>query len=147
MKIAIGCDHAGYDLKNQIIPALRQAGYQVEDLGAYDAHPSDYPDLTIAVAQAVASGAAERGIFVCGTGVGPAMVANRVPGVRAAACYDTFCARSSRDHNDANLLTLGARVVGPGYALDIVGVWLSTPFSGDERHRRRIARMMALDRR
>ncbi len=145
MKIAIGCDHAGFDLKTQIVRALKHAGLDVNDLGAYDACPSDYPDLTRAVAEAVASGSAERGIFVCGTGIGPAMVANRVPGVRAALCGDTYSAHSSREHNDANMLTLGARVIGPGLALDIVNIWISTPFSMEERHRRRVAQIEALD--
>ncbi|MCL5958780.1 MAG: ribose 5-phosphate isomerase B [Chloroflexi bacterium] len=147
MKIAIGCDHAGFDLKREIIRELADAGNEVNDLGAYDDRPSDYPDFALAVAQAVASASADRGIFICGTGVGPAMVANRVPGIRAAVCNDTFCAHTSREHNDANVLTLGSRVVGSGLALDIVKTWLATPFTGEERHRRRVAKMMALDRR
>lgn len=146
MKIAIGCDHAGFDLKREIIRVLADAAHEVSDLGAYDARPSDYPDYARRVAEAVASGSVARGIFICGTGVGPAMVANRIPGVRAAACSDTFSAHSSREHNDANVLCLGARVVGLGLATDIVNTWLSAEFSGDERHRRRIAKIMELDR-
>jgi len=146
LKIAIGCDHAGFGLKQEIMRVLADAGHKVRDLGAYDAQPSDYPDYASAVARAVASGDVEKGIFICGTGVGPAMVANRIAGVRAAVCHDTYSAHTSREHNDANMLCLGSRVIGPGLASDIVTVWLSSQFSGEERHRRRIAKMMELDR-
>ncbi|MBI4317660.1 MAG: ribose 5-phosphate isomerase B [Chloroflexi bacterium] len=145
MKIGIGCDHAGFDLKEVIKRLLVEWGYRYEDFGTHDRQQCDYPDFTRAVAEAVAASNCDLGIFVCGTGVGPTMVANKVRGVRAALCGDTFSAHNSREHNDANMLCLGARVIGEGLAADIVKTWLNASFSGEERHRRRLAKMTQLD--
>ncbi len=141
MKIAIGCDHAGLELKMQIIPAIERAGLEVSDFGTYDSKSVDYPDVARPVAEAVARGGFDRGILICGTGIGMSITANKVRGVRAALCHDTFSARATREHNDSNVLCMGARVVGAGVALDVVETWLSVDFSGDERHARRIRKI------
>ncbi len=144
MRIAVGSDHAGLALKTHLVARLRARGADVSDLGAFDAASVDYPDFAEAVARAVSSGAADRGILICGTGQGMAMTANRVPGVRAAVVSDTFSARSTRAHNDANVLCLGQRVIGHGLAEDILDAFLDVPFEGG-RHAGRLAKMMALD--
>ncbi len=136
--IAIGNDHAGVELKKEIMAFLQQKGYEVKDFGCYDTKSVDYPDYAHAVAHAVADGEAEKGIIICGTGIGVSMAANKVKGVRAALCHDCFSAEATRQHNDANVLTMGARVVGPGLALKIAEIFIETPFSNDERHIRRI---------
>jgi ribose 5-phosphate isomerase B len=141
MRIALGADHGGYDLKAELVEGLRDLKYVIDDLGAFSADPYDYPDVAHIAAQGVAQGSYDRAILVCGTGVGMAIVANRYPGVRAATCGDVFTARYSRAHNDANVLTLGGRVVGVGLAWEIVNVWLATSFGGDDRHMRRIAKI------
>lgn len=141
MKIAIGCDHAGLDLKSQVISAIERAGIEVSDFGTYDTASMDYPDVARPVAEAVARGDFDRGILICGTGIGMSITANKVRGVRAALCHDTFSARATREHNDSNVLCMGARVVGAGVALDVVETWLSVDFSGDERHARRIQKI------
>lgn len=145
MRVAIGCDHAGFELKQEIIKLLKSLGHEPQDVGAYDTQPSDYPDYVKDVAEAVRTKKSDMGIFICGTGVGPTMAANKIKGIRAALCHDTFSAHSSREHNDANMLCLGARVIGFGLAGDIVKTWLSAPFTGEERHSRRIAKLMALE--
>jgi ribose 5-phosphate isomerase B len=141
MKIALGADHGGYELKKELVEGLRDLKYVVDDLGAFSNEPSDYPDVAHLAARGVAEGTYERAILVCGTGVGMAMVANRYRGVRAANCAEVFSARYSRSHNDANVLTLGGRVLGVGLAWEIVNVWLATPFGGGERHVRRVAKI------
>lgn len=142
MKIIAAADHGGFHLKNLLVARLQQAGHQVTDVGTQSAESTDYPDYAHKVATAVADGAAERGLLVCGSGVGMAIAANRHKGVRAVNCSDTFTARFSRMHNDANVLTLGERVVGPGLAADIVDLWLATPYSKDEsRHAARIVKI------
>jgi ribose 5-phosphate isomerase B len=141
MKIALGADHGGFELKKELVEGLRDLKYVVDDLGAFSSEPSDYPDVAHLAAQGVAEGTYERAILVCGTGVGMAMVANRYRGVRAANCTDVFSARYSRAHNDANVLTLGGRVVGVGLAWEIVNVWLATAFGGGDRHVRRVAKI------
>jgi len=141
MKIALGADHGGFELKKELVEGLRDLKYVVDDLGAFSSEPSDYPDLAHVAARGVAEGTYERAILVCGTGVGMAMVANRYRGVRAANCTDVFSARYSRAHNDANVLTLGGRVVGVGLAWEIVNVWLATAFGGGDRHVRRVAKI------
>jgi ribose 5-phosphate isomerase B len=141
MKIALGADHGGFELKKELVEGLRDLKYVVDDLGAFSVEPSDYPDLAHVAAQGVAEGIYERAILVCGTGVGMAIVANRYRGVRAANCTDVFSARYSRAHNDANVLTLGGRVIGVGLAWEIVNVWLATPFGGGDRHVRRVAKI------
>ena len=139
--LAIGCDHGGFALKQAIMAHLQARGLEYRDFGTYTAESCDYPDFGRAVAQAVASGEYERGILICGTGIGISISANKVPGIRAALCGDCFSAEATRLHNDANILALGARVVGEGLALKIVDTFLDTPFSGDERHLRRIRKI------
>ena len=137
--IAIGCDHGGFELKQEILAHLEKRGLAYKDFGTYTKDSCDYPVYGRAVAKAVASGECERGIIICGTGIGISITANKVRGVRAALCGDCFSAEATRQHNDANILALGARVTGPGLALKIVDTFLDTPFSGDERHVRRIS--------
>lgn len=145
MRIAVGSDHAGFSLKQEVIELLRELGHQVYDAGTYSAEPSDYPDFAAIVGRALVEGKADAGILICGTGVGMSIAANKVKGVRAAACYDVFTARMAREHNDANILCLGAWVVGKGVALEIVKTFLNTKFSEVDRHRRRIAKIKALE--
>jgi len=145
MKIAIGADHAGYHLKQDVLEYVRYLGYDVQDFGTNGTDAVDYPDVALKVAQAVAQGKFERGILLCGTGAGVCMTANKVKGIRAAACGDTFTAHAVRAHNDANVLCLGGRVLGPGLAQDIVKIWLETPFSQGERHLRRVGKITAID--
>lgn len=144
--VAIGCDHAALELKNEIARRLEQKGYQVKDFGCHTAQAVDYPDYAAAVARAVASGECEKGVLICGTGIGMSIAANKVRGIRCAVCGDTFSARATRLHNDANILALGERVTGKGLALDIVDVFFDTPFSGEERHVRRIRKISELEK-
>jgi ribose 5-phosphate isomerase B len=144
MRVAIGADHAGYHLKEHLKDTLRRLGCDVVDLGTASEEPVDYPAICAAVGRAVASGEAERGIVVGGSGQGEQMAANKIPGVRAALCLDLFTARLSRQHNDANVLALGGRVVGAGLADEIVALWLSTPFEGG-RHQRRVDRISQIE--
>lgn len=137
MKVAIGCDHGGIDLKDIVLSVLRELGHEIEDRGCYSRESVDYPDFAQAVTTSVMEGTCERGILICGTGIGMSMAANRIPGIRAALCQETFSARMSREHNDANVLCLGARVIGPGLAAEIVRTWMTTDFAGG-RHQRRI---------
>ena len=137
--IAIGSDHGGYALKKELIAHLDKRGLAYKDFGTYTEASCDYPVYAKAVAHAVADGECERGILICGTGIGVSMTANKVPGIRAALCGDCFSAEATRLHNDANILCLGARVVGEGLALKITDTFLDTPFSHDERHIRRIS--------
>ena len=143
--IALGADHAGFSLKQVLKSWLEGQGHTVIDLGTHTEDSVDYPDYAGAVADALLDGSAERGILVCGTGIGMAIAANKVPGVRAAACPDTFTARLAREHNDTNVLALGGRIVGHDEAIAIVRVWLDTAFAGD-RHTRRLAKLAALER-
>ena len=144
---AIGCDHAAVNLKNTIIEHLKSKGIEVKDFGCYTSESVNYPDYAYAVASAVASGECERGILICGTGIGMSIAANKVKGIRCALCSDTFSARATREHNDANILALGERVLGVGLALDIVDVFMNTGFSGDARHVRRINGIRAIEER
>lgn len=137
--LAIGSDHGGFALKQEVMAHLDKRGIAYKDFGTYTEASCDYPVYGKAVAQAVASGEYERGILICGTGIGISIAANKVPGIRAALCGDCFSAQATREHNDANILALGARVVGGGLALKIVDTFLDTPFSNDERHMRRIS--------
>ncbi len=139
--IAIGCDHGGFELKKKIMAHLDARGLEYKDFGTYSDASCDYPIYGKAVAKAVASGECERGIVICGTGIGISITANKVPGIRAALCTDCFMAEATRQHNDANILALGGRVVGDGLALKIVDTFLDTPFSEGERHIRRIAQI------
>ncbi len=143
--IAIGCDHGGYPLKERIGFRLREQGYEVTDCGTHSAESVDYPDFALAVAQLVSSGEAAYGIVIDGAGIGSAMVANKVPGVRAALCYDLSSARNSREHNHANVLTLGAGLIGPALALQITEAWLDTPWAPG-RHANRVDKITAIER-
>lgn len=143
--IAIGSDHGGYALKVHILKYLEEKGYAYKDYGTFDDKSVDYPDYALPVAQAVAGGEAERGILICGTGIGIGIAANKVPGIRAALCHDSFSARASREHNNANILTMGERVIGPGLALDIVDIWLHTDFTGG-RHKTRIDKIADIEK-
>lgn len=143
--IALGADHAGYALKEALKSWLVTRGWQVMDYGTQSVEPADYPDFAAAVGEAVASGKAERGVLVCGTGTGMAMAANKVAGVRAAACADAYTARMSREHNDANVLALGARITAAEAAFEILAVWLEAAFQGG-RHARRVGKLGDLDR-
>lgn len=137
--LAIGCDHGGYELKQEILKYLKKEGYEVKDFGCFSTAAVDYPEIGHAVAHAVADGVCEKGILICGTGIGISIAANKVKGIRAALCGDCFSAEATRLHNDANILALGGRVTGPGLAVKIVDTFLHTEFSGEERHARRIS--------
>lgn len=137
LKIAIGSDHAGFELKEEIKEKLKELLFDYHDFGAYDKNSVDYPVIAKDVATKVAGGDFERGIIVCGSGIGVAIAANKIKGIRAANCNDIYCAKMSRMHNNANILTLGGRVVGNGMAFEIVKAWLETEFEG-ERHQKRV---------
>lgn len=145
MKIAIGCDHGGFELKRVIISHLEKKNYQIKDYGTYTAESCDYPEFGQKVGEAVVSKECELGIIICGTGIGISIAANKVPGVRAALCSDTFSAHATREHNDANVLALGARIVGVGLALDIVDTFLSSTFEGG-RHENRINKITEIEK-
>ena len=137
MKVVIGCDHGGLLLKNGIVGLLTNLGHQIEDVGTFTNDSVDYPEFAKTVCSKVQDGSCERGILICGTGIGMSMVANRFENIRAALCHELFTARMSREHNNANVLCLGARVIGPGLAEEIVRVWMTTDFAGG-RHLKRI---------
>lgn len=139
--IAIACDHGGFELKKELMAHLDARGLSYKDFGTYNSESCDYPDYGRPAAEAVASGECEKGILICGTGIGMSLTANKIKGIRCAPCSDCFTAEATRQHNDANMLALGARVVGPGLALMIVDTFLDTPFSGDPRHIRRISKI------
>jgi len=143
-KIAIACDHGGYELKCDIIKHLKDRGFEVCDFGCDSTQSVDYPDYALPASQAVAKGECDLGILICGTGIGMSLCANKVKGIRAACCSDTFSARMTRMHNDSNILCFGARVVGLGLATDMVDLFLDTPFEG-ARHNARIEKMMAIE--
>jgi ribose 5-phosphate isomerase B len=143
--IAIGSDHGGYLLKAEIIKFLEDKGLTVKDFGTNCSDSVDYPDYGQAVAEAVSSKECEKGIVICGTGIGISIAANKVPGIRAALCTDTYMARMSREHNDANILAMGERVVGSGLALDIVEIWLNTAFAGG-RHSNRVDKISNIEK-
>lgn len=145
MKIAIACDHGGLNLKNAVMNHLKNAGYEVLDFGTNTFDSCDYPDYAVRAAEAVASGECERGIVVCSTGIGVSIVANKVPGIRCAHCHDTYCAEFTRLHNNSNMLALGEKVVGVGYALKIVDIFLNTKFEGG-RHARRVEKITAIEK-
>lgn len=136
--IALGCDHGGYELMQEVIKYLEEHGLEYKNYGTYSTDSCDYPDYAKKVAEAILAGECEKGILICGTGIGITIVANRYEGIRAANCTNSFMAEATREHNDANILAMGARVTGPGLALKIVDTFLDTPFSNDERHIRRI---------
>lgn len=143
--IALGSDHAGFPLKEEIKNHLQQKGIEYKDYGCYSLESVDYPDIAETVALAVVQGQCDKGILVCGTGIGVSIAANKVPGIRAALCGDVFSAKASVEHNDANILTMGQRVTGPGLAIEIVDAWLAAAFLGG-RHKRRVDKITALDK-
>ena len=145
MKISIGCDHGALALKNTVAAHLQAQGHVVVDVGTYTTDSCDYPDFAAAAARAVAGGECERGIVLCTTGIGVSIAANKIDGIRCALLSDLMTARMTREHNDTNMMAMGAGVVGEMLALQIVDTWLGTPFSGGERHARRIAKLMALE--
>lgn len=147
MKIAIGADHAGFPLKAAVVERLKAKGHEVSDLGTHSEAAVDYPDFAHAVASAVAEGRAERGVMLCGSGVGATVAVNKVPGVRGALCHDTFSARQGVEDDDVNVLCLGARVVGVSLALEVLDAWAAARFSNAERHARRRDKVTALERR
>lgn len=145
MKVTVGCDHAGFPLKAGVVDVLRQMGHAVDDVGTNSTDPVDYPDFARAVALGVVSGGSERGIVLCGSGVGASVAATKVPGVRAAMCHDTFSARQGVEDDDMNVLCLGARVIGPALAAELVRAFVNAKFSGAERHVRRLAKVNAIE--
>jgi len=147
MRIVIGADHAGFDLKQIIAGYLRQLGHEVIDKGTDSSAPVDYPDFAEAVAKVLLDGQAERGVLICGSGVGASVSANKIPGIRAGLCHDTYSAHQGVEHDDINVLVLGARVIGVELARDLVRSFLAAQFTGEERHRRRVEKIKALERR
>ena len=143
--IAIASDHAGYPLKEEIKKYLEEKGIEYKDFGTFDKTSTDYNEYALAVSNAVASGEFDKGVLICGTGIGMSIVANKVKGIRCGHCHDVFSAKMTRLHNDANMLAMGERVVGPGLMVEIVDAFLTTDFSGDERHARRVEKIKALE--
>ena len=147
MRIAIGADHGGYPLNERVIEELRGAGHEITDFGTHDgSQPDDHPDYAVKVGESVQSGETEIGILICGSGVGAAVAANKLKGIRAALCGDTYSGHQSREHDDCNVLCLGARVVGAELALDIVRAFVAARFTGEERHRRRLDKILAIEK-
>lgn len=146
LKIAIGADHGGYRLKDELVPIIKSLGHEIEDVGCDCEQSVDYPDYALPVAEMVASGKADRGILICGTGIGMSIAANKYPGIRCALVHDMFSAKATREHNDTNVLAMGERVIGPGVAAEIVKIWLETPFSNADRHVGRVNKVMQLEK-
>jgi RpiB/LacA/LacB family sugar-phosphate isomerase len=147
MRIVVGADHAGYILKQEVAEALRNSGHEVLDVGTNSTAPVDYPDSAEAVANAVREGRSERGVLICGSGVGASVAANKLPGIRAAVCHDTYSAHQGVEHDDMNVLVLGGRVIGPALALELVRAFVGARFTGEERHVRRLGKIKALEAR
>jgi len=147
MRIAVASDHAGYALKQRAMEVVRQSGHDPSDLGSSSTEPVDYPDVAEKVGRALQNGEAERGLLICGSGVGAAIAANKMRGVRAGLCHDTYSARQSVEHDDANVLTLGARVIGEELAVELIRTFLQARFSAEPRHVRRVEKVLALERR
>ena len=147
MRIAVATDHAGFPLKQPVMDEIERRGHDVLDLGTYNTDPVDYPDYAEALGRAVESGDADRGVLICGSGVGASVAANKLPGIRAAVCHDTYSAHQGVEHDDMNVLTLGARVIGPELAVELVQAFVDARFSGEERHVRRLHKVNAIERR
>ena len=147
MRIAIGADHAGFEMKRDLAAYLAKSGHEITDTGAFTAAPVDYPDIAEGVAQAVRNGQADRGIVVCGSGVGAAVAACKFPGIRASVCHDSYSARQAVEHDDLNVLCLGSRVIGVELARVVVDVFLSATFNGEQRHMNRLAKIDAIESR
>jgi ribose 5-phosphate isomerase B len=145
MKIAVACDHGGFPLKETVLKTVEAAGHEVLDLGAYDDSPSDYPDYAEKAGRAVQRGEADRGIVLCGSGVGASVAANKLRGIRAGLCHDTYSAHQSVEHDDANMLVFGARIIGPELAVEIIRAFLEAEFTAEERHVRRVKKIAALE--
>jgi len=145
MKIAVACDHGGFPQKASVIEAIRQAGCEVLDLGTNSTNPVDYPDYAEAVGKAIQRGEADRAVLLCGSGVGACVAANKMRGIRAAVCHDTYSAHQGVEHDDMNVLTLGARVIGPALASELVRAFLAAKFTGEERHVRRLEKVNKLE--
>jgi len=145
VNVAVGADHAGYALKQELVPWLRSLGYEVTDLGTNSTEPVDYPDVAAVVAGAVLGGTAERGVLICGSGVGASVAANKLPGIRAGLCHDSYSAHQGVEHDDMNVLALGARVIGLELARELVRYFLEARFSHEPRHERRVAKIKALE--
>ena len=146
MIVAFGADHGGFPLKKPVIAAIASSGNKVLDLGTFDETPVDYPDFARSVAEAIVTGQAQRGILVCGSGVGACVAANKIAGIRAGLCHDTYSAHQGVEHDDMNILCLGARVIGPALAAELVNVFLAALFSNADRHRRRLGEITALEK-
>jgi RpiB/LacA/LacB family sugar-phosphate isomerase len=147
MRIAIGADHAGFELKENVRAFLQKAGHEVIDLGTHNLEPVDYPDYAEAVGRSLREGKAERGIVICGSGVGASAAANKIPGIRAGLCHDTYSAHQGVEHDDMNVLVLGARVIGPELARELVRAFVTAQFTKEERHLRRLAKVNAIEAR
>ena len=147
MRIVIGADHAGLLLKLEVATLLKKDGHEVLDVGTHSTEPSDYPDFAEAVGQAIKDGRAERGVLVCGSGVGASVAANKIPGIRAAVCHDVYSAHQGVEHDDMNVLVLGGRIVGAALAQELVWAFVGARFSNDERHLRRLDKVKAIERR
>ncbi len=145
MRIAVAADHAGYGLKCELVPWLRAREHQVDDLGTHGVEPVDYPDLAVALGRAIVDGAAERGVLICGSGVGASVAANKLPGIRAGLCHDSYSAHQGVEHDDINVLVLGGRVIGVALARELVQVFLAARYTREERHERRVAKVKALE--
>jgi ribose 5-phosphate isomerase B len=145
VKVALGADHAGFELKQELIPSLRSLGHEVVDLGTNSTEPVDYPDVAAVVAGAVLGGTVERGVLICGSGVGASVAANKLPGIRAGLCHDSYSAHQGVEHDDMNILVLGARVIGVELARELVRLFLGARFTHEERHERRLAKIAALE--
>jgi len=146
MKVAVACDHAGFPLKDVVLDAVRKSGHEPMDLGTHSTQPVDYPDLAEKLGRAIQRGEAERGILVCGSGVGAAVAANKLRGIRAGVCHDNYSAHQCVEHDDVNVLSLGGRVIGPEVASELVQVFLRARFSGEERHVRRLQKVTEIER-
>jgi ribose 5-phosphate isomerase B len=145
MHLVVGSDHAGFALKRELLPFLRELGHEIDDVGSFDPAPVDFPDIARKVAAAITSGKAERGLMVCGTGVGAAIGANKMKGIRAAVCHDVHSAHQSVEHDDVNVMCIGAQIVGPWLARDLIAAYLAAKFSTAEEFRRRVAKLAEMD--
>ncbi len=147
MKVVIAADHAGFELKGTLVPALRELGHEVEDAGTCSAEAVDYPDFAEAVAARILDGRAERGVLICGSGVGVSVAANKIPGIRAAICHDTYSAHQGVEHDDMNVIVIGSRIIGPALARELVEHFLVANFTHEERHMRRLGKVKAIEQR
>lgn len=146
MKIAIGADHGGYPLNELVIEELKRLGHEVKDFGTHESKASDYPDFALAVGKSVQTGESDRGIIICGSGVGACVAANKVRGIRACVCHDTYSGHQGVEHDDMNVLCLGARIIGREIAMEIVRAFLAAKYTGEERHARRLAKVLAIEK-